>query len=73
MTARCDWSDLPADQCACTHCKPQARETVEPADVKVTFTARFNSPCDYHEGGIREGEQMGLDKDDNRICERCLP
>jgi hypothetical protein len=73
MTARCDWSDLPADQCACAHCKPQVRVTVDAAHVKTTFTAQYNSPCDHCEGRIREDERMGFDQDGNRICERCLP
>lgn len=37
------------------------------------MTARYNTPCDHCEGRIREGEPMGLDRDGNKVCERCLP
>lgn len=41
--------------------------------VRVTFTARYDSPCDHCEGRIKTDEPMGLDRDGNKVCERCLP
>lgn len=69
---RCDWSDLPADQCACHRCKPAVRETVEKTRIKATFTARYHSACDNCDGRIKPDELMGLDDDEDRYCERCL-
>lgn len=74
MTARCDNTELPVDQCACTDCRPDlAKPAVEPVKAAVQFTARYDSHCDHCEGRILAGEQMAYDRDEQRVCKRHLP
>lgn len=70
---RCDNTELPADQCACTDCRPDLKpEPAEKVHVRVRFEARCNTPCDLCDGGIREGELMGYAEGDARVCKRHL-
>lgn len=75
MTARCEKTDLPVDQCAGACCRPDLSkpEPAEQVRVSVQFTARFNSPCDVCDGRIVEGEPMGFGEGDARVCKRHLP
>jgi hypothetical protein len=77
VTARCEKTDLLIGECGDSCCRPDLtprRVRAVNADISMTFTARYDSSCDYcEEGRIREGEQMGLDQARNKVCERCLP
>lgn len=77
MTARCVKTDLLIGECGDSCCRPDLtptrREHVDATSISMTFTARYDTPCDYCEGRIRKGEQMGLDRDGDKVCERCLP
>lgn len=69
MSLRCDFSDLPAEQCACTHCKPD-----EPAYADVTiayrFVAQFDSIADCGHG-VTEGDNIARTTDFDVICHNC--
>lgn len=74
MSERCDKTDLPVDQCAGACCRPDLAKAEAPGqvEVRVRFTARFNSPCDFCDERIREGEPMAFGPDDSRVCKRHL-
>ena len=73
MSERCELTDLPADQCAGTCCRPDLKTpAIERVQCATTFEARFRSRCDHCDGMIEPGQQMGFDGDDNRVCQRHL-
>lgn len=71
MTARCDFSDLPADQCGCTHCKPEVSEYAD-AVVGPAFSALYSSvvDCGHH---VTAGNRLAYTDAGELICGRCMP
>lgn len=59
---RCEFSDLPAEQCACEHCKPPVviRRTkgFPSSSVIARFLARFDSDCDVCGEQMTRGEPI---------------
>ena len=59
MIVRCEFSDLPADQCQ--HCKTGIERTPDPHDVETVgqpITARFPGVCVGCGGTIEEGQRI---------------
>lgn len=68
---RCEHSDLPADQCACHHCRPTHDPEWEATDIAYTFDAQHNSraDCGHH---CHEDDHIGRTTDGQIICPQCL-
>jgi hypothetical protein len=82
MTERCDFSDLPKDQCG--HCHPErlpqphipqvVRDKMGPGKPRFGpwVIARFDSECDGPCGGqIDEGDQIRSDGEGGWLCADC--
>lgn len=58
MTARCDLSDLPVDQCACRLHGPQETARLDVELVGQPFPARYPGECAACGGRIDEGDPI---------------
>lgn len=60
--ARCEYSDLPADQCGCEHCQP---DVIDPLDLPTRYVgsereSHFSTRCRVCERRIDPGHQIAL-------------
>lgn len=65
----CEFSDLPVDQCACAHCKPDVNEYADVVIVK-RFPTRFPGTLDCGHR-IPIGDMAARTADGQHICDRC--
>jgi hypothetical protein len=68
--SHCEFSDLPAEQCACEHCRPDLRETTGGFVVVARFEARYDGAC-ANGCRIRAGDQIGRTEEGAYACETC--
>lgn len=69
MTDVCEFSDLPADQCACTHCKPDASDYAG-IEISYRFEAKFASTIDCGHR-VQLGDLVAKTVDGEHVCSRC--
>lgn len=71
MSERCDFSDLPAEACGCTHCRPDlAAPPIRPRVIQTSM-AVFSSRCSGCDESIVVGDPIALTDRDGWICGEC--
>ena len=75
MSARCDLSDLPVDQCACrVHAKPEQADPSNPlVRAGYAFEARFSGRCPACDDDIDVGADICRTAEGEYVHAECVP